>query len=267
MVYTADNAIADFEEHLHDWPPPVGRVEALELRKHYGGTTALDGVSLTFRGGELCALIGSNGAGKSTFVDALFATARADGGSVGVDGLDITRWSSARRACRGLVRSFQRVRLAGQLTVWENVALGLLAGDAALPGWGGPLAQVKGLHEPVVRALAWVGVAELADARVAELSFGQRKRVSLAQCLAARPRFLALDEPVADLDPGATRVVAKLLAALAAKGIGVLIVEHNLSFAFDTCDRVVVMVSGQITLDGPAAEVRADPRAVEAQLR
>jgi ABC-type branched-subunit amino acid transport system ATPase component len=112
-----------------------------------------------------------------------------------------------------------------------------------------------------------VGLADVADARAGELSFGQRKRVALAQCLGAQPRFLALDEPLAGLDLPAAGRVTELLRVLSQRGIGVLTVEHSLSFTFEACDRVIVMADGRIVVDGPPANVRTDPRALEVQLR
>ena len=262
-----EDVLSDLREEIKTWRTPAREVQVVGLCKSYDGTIALDSVSATFRGGELCAIIGPNGAGKSTLLNVLFATTRPDTGTVAMDGRDITRWPSHARGRHGLIRSFQNALLALQLSSWENVALGALAHTPTAYRPLGPLTPVRSLRDAALRALEWVGLAHVADQPVQELSFGQRKRVALARCLAARPRFLALDEPLAGLDPDASAGVGRILHLLVAEGIGVLIVEHNMSFTFEMCDRVVVMAEGRLVLDGPAAEVQKDPRVIEVQLR
>jgi branched-chain amino acid transport system ATP-binding protein len=231
---------------------------------HYGGVRALTDVNIDVRPGEMVGLIGPNGAGKTTFVDAVTGFARCRG-RIELNGQDITSLRPHARARRGLARTWQTVELFGDLTVAENLMVAgsrpsvrttvselLRNGDRTVP--------------PVADALALVGLADLADAMPGELSEGQRKLAGVARAIAARPSVVCLDEPAAGLDTQESAELGGKLRRLADDGLSMLLIDHDMGFVFAICDRVVVLDFGSIIAQGPPAEVRGNPRVVEAYL-
>ncbi|MEZ5382604.1 MAG: ATP-binding cassette domain-containing protein [Microthrixaceae bacterium] len=216
----------------------------------YGGVRATQDVSLSVAPGEILGLIGPNGAGKTTLVDAWCGFV-AHEGTVRVGGRDVTGWPPHRRARAGLVRTWQSVELIDDLTVAQNCSVGASGGDVG---------------RRVAAALERVGVDDHADAMPSEISLGHRKLVGVARAVVEEPSVLLLDEPAAGLDPEETEALAGAVRALAADGLGVVLIEHDTRLVFSLCSRVVVLVGGQVLTDGPAEQVRADPRVLAAYL-
>ncbi len=234
------------------------------LAVSYGGVQAVDDVSFTVEPGEIVGLIGPNGAGKTTTIDAIsgFTVSR---GQVELAGRSLTSAPAYARARAGLVRTFQSVELFDDLSVRQNLAV------AALPvRWWGPLVDAvaprRGRHADVDDALDAVGLLELADARPTDLSHGQRRLVALARALASRPRVVLLDEPAAGLDTDETEALGTLLHTLRDRGIGVLLVDHDMSLVLTTCLRIVVLDFGRVIATGAPDEIRRDPNVVRAYL-
>ncbi|MGW4475582.1 ABC transporter ATP-binding protein [Nonomuraea sp. NPDC004354] len=228
----------------------------------FGGVRALSEVSLTVPEGQVCGVIGPNGAGKTTLFDVVSGLRRPQSGRVLVAGADVTGVPAVRRARAGLRRTFQRTQVFGRLTVADNV----LAAMEWRGGGGGVLADLAGLpgrraleaarRERAAEVLELCGLLPLRDAYAAALPVGQRRLVELARALADRPSVLLLDEPTSGLDADQT---ARLRAVIAALDTTVLLVEHDMGFVMDTCDRLVVLDLGKVIATGPPSSVRADP--------
>ncbi|MFI0981524.1 ATP-binding cassette domain-containing protein [Streptomyces sp. NPDC021093] len=214
--------------------PPRHPLRAHRVRLAYGAFLALDSVDLTVPYGSVTALVGANGAGKSTLFHCLCGTLRPTGGRVELDGTDITRSAAHARTRLGVARTFQQLAVFPSLTVEENVLLG------AEHGHRRDLSAV----EPALRLLALDGPVRHLPA--AGLPTGTLRRVELARALAGRPHTLLLDEPAAGLDAAETAALARVLAALAADGTAVLVVEHDLDLVADIADTVHTMAAGSI---------------------
>jgi ABC-type branched-subunit amino acid transport system ATPase component len=224
----------------------VNGLVAARLQHAFGGVQALDGVGLEVRSGEVVGIVGANGCGKTTLVDAVSGVLRVQSGHVELDGADITWAAPAAIARAGLARTFQTTRLLESLDAVSNVALGLHAGGT----W-----RRRARRRRALEALDRVSMADRADRCVNELSHGERRRVELARALAGRPSVLVLDEPTAGLSPGHAREVLDLVRERAADGCAVLLVEHDMGVVSAVCDRVVVMASGRVLDSGPTASV------------
>ncbi|MET9409928.1 ATP-binding cassette domain-containing protein [Streptomyces sp. NPDC002935] len=220
---------------------------ARRLHVGYGGFTALDGVSLDIPPGRVTAVVGPNGAGKSTLFHCLAGTLRPSDGQVLLGGRDITRLAAHARTRLGIARTFQELAVFPSLTVAENVRVGAEQGRIADPGAVERALRLLALDGPV-RSLPAAG-----------LPTGTLRRVELARALAGSPRVLLLDEPAAGLDTGEVDALARVLRALAADGMALLVVEHDLDLVADLAHTVHVMAAGRIVVSGPADRV-LDPR-------
>jgi ABC-type branched-subunit amino acid transport system ATPase component len=206
------------------------RLTVKDVHVHYGGRVALDGVSLEAPAGAITGVVGSNGAGKSTLLGAIGGQVKPRSGHVEIGGVPLDGLSPARRARRGLGRSFQRASVFFGLTVREDVGLGA-SDDAA-----------------VAAALGLFGLCELADRPTETLPLGARRRVELARCRAATHRFLQLDEPACNLDEGVRASLAEALRRLRAHGVGLVIVDHDLALIDAVCDEVVKLEHGVVVV-------------------
>ncbi|MFB4267171.1 ABC transporter ATP-binding protein [Nonomuraea sp. GTA35] len=228
----------------------------------FGGVRALDGVTFEVGRGLVCGVIGPNGAGKTTLFDVVSGLRRPNEGRVRLDGRDVTGMPAVRRARAGLRRTFQRTQVFGRLTVAENVLAALdwhgggggLAAD--LVGWPARRRLERERQERVAEVLELCGLAELRGAYAAALPVGRRRLVELARALADRPRVLLLDEPTSGLDAGQSARLGEVVRAL---DTTVLLVEHDMGFVMDTCDRIVVLDLGKVIATGTPAEIRENP--------
>ena len=234
------------------------------LRKRFGGLAATDDVSLDLRPGELHALIGPNGAGKTTLIGQLTGEITPDAGRVVFCGEDITRLSVAARVKRGLARSFQIVQLLDDDTALANVALAVQARAGHSFRFWRAAGRDARLLEPARALLDQVGLAR-AETRVADLSHGERKLLELAMALAAQPKLLLLDEPMAGLGAAESLRMTETLRALKG-GIAILLIEHDMEAVFALADRITVLVYGRAIATGTAEEIRANPAVQDAYL-
>lgn len=225
----------------------------------FGGLTAVDGQTLTAPRGRITGLIGPNGAGKTTTFNACTGVVRPSVGTVRLFGEDITSTSSQARALKGLGRTFQRMELFDTLTVRENVSLGKEAGMAGR----NPLAHLRASRKQSAElrrlsdaAMELCGITALAARRPADLSTGQRRLVELARCIAGDFRVMLLDEPSSGLDGEETEEFGRILKLLVAdRGVGILIVEHDMSLVMSTCDYIHVLDFGKPIFEGTPAAV------------
>jgi ABC-type branched-subunit amino acid transport system ATPase component len=238
------------------------RAEGLTVRDlsvRYGGHLAVDRISLTAPKGRVTGLIGPNGAGKTTTFNACSGLLRPTSGTVELFGEDVTGRSAHQRAQRGLGRTFQRMELFDSLTVAENVALGREAGLAASTPWRhvfGRRADGATVKTAVEESVAACGIGALRDRRPVDLSTGQRRLVELARCIAGGFSVMLLDEPSSGLDKAETERFGAILRGLVAdRGVGILLVEHDMALVMGTCDYIHVLDFGKPIFEGTAPEV------------
>lgn len=251
--------------------PPRGSVvlAASEVSKRFGGLLANNKVNLDVCAGEVHALIGPNGAGKSTFFNMISGVDSPSSGSVNLLGSDM-RGSTARAfAAVGLGRTFQHVRLLGNRSVLDNVALGAhLRGQR---GWAASMLRLDRTEEAALlreakRQIERCGLGLQASELSASLALGQQRIVEIARALAGQPSVLLLDEPAAGLPYQEKQALARLLTQLREEGLAILVVEHDMEFVMNIADRVTVLEFGQVIAQGTPAEVQVDPKVLAAYL-
>jgi branched-chain amino acid transport system ATP-binding protein len=249
---------------------PLLRCEDVSVR--FGGITALDRVSFHVEAGQIVSIIGPNGAGKTTLFNCISRLYPVQGGDVHFDGTSLLSVPRHRVAALGIARTFQNVALFDTLSVVENVMLGaharhrpsFLADALHLPSMTG---ADRALAREAEQLLVRLDLQEVARRRVGDLAFGTRKRVELARALAAKPRLLMLDEPVAGLNHTETEALADRIRALRdALGLTVIIVEHHMSVVMRVSDNLVVLDFGRVIANGPPDEVRGNPEVIRAYL-
>lgn len=244
-------------------------LQADGVSKRFGGLVANNDISMTLKAGEVHALIGPNGAGKSTFFNMISGVDDPTTGEVRLVGQPMSGKPSRAFASLGLGRTFQHVRLLGQRSVVENVALG--AHLRARRGWLSAMLRLDRAEEAALmaearRQIERCGLGAHADTPAASLSLGQQRVVEIARALAGQPSVLLLDEPAAGLRHLEKRALSELLAQLRAEGLGILVVEHDMEFVMNLADRITVLEFGTVIATGTPAEVQANPRVLEAYL-
>lgn len=241
--------------------PGVLAVQDLNVR--FGGFVAVDGISMQVHTGRITGLIGPNGAGKTTALNACSGLNHPSSGRVLLDGHDISRDSPSARARRGMGRTFQQMQLFDSLSVWDNVAIGR---EGPLAG-GNPLTHILAgpsdeqiIRDATANALELCGLRALAGERVSSLPTAQRRLIELACRLAGPYKILLLDEPSSGLDRiQAARLGEILLGIVKERGVGILLVEHNMALAMNVCDHIYVLEFGHMIFEGTPEEVRRSP--------
>jgi ABC-type branched-subunit amino acid transport system ATPase component len=239
------------------------RLEIRELSVRFGALAALDRVSLGVSSGERRAVIGPNGAGKTTLFNAIAGDVRPAAGRVLLDGREVTRLPSWRRARLGLARTFQRSTLFPELTVSDNLALAVRASSGR--SWLFWPATDRTVAGEVAERLAATGLSPVAGRPAAQISHGEQRALEIELALAMRPRFLLLDEPMAGLSGGERRAALERLKALPS-AVTLVIVEHDLDAVFALAERISVLDHGVLIAEGTPDEVRTDKRVQEVYL-
>jgi len=234
-------------------------LEIRELTVRFGGRVALDGVTMSAERGRITGLIGPNGAGKTTLFNAVTGMLRPDDGTVELNGNDLARCPSYRRARAGIARTFQRLELFGSLTVRENLRLaaGVHRRHAHDPE------PAVGVADRIIEQLQLTSVAEI---RADTLPTGQGRLVELGRALASKPSVLLLDEPASGQDERETSNLAVVLRELADDGLAVLLVEHDMSLVMRVCDDLWVLDFGQLIASGTPSEIRTNQRVLAGYL-
>jgi len=245
------------------------RVEG--VRKRFGGIVAVDDVSFSLASGSLTSLIGPNGAGKTTLFNAICGVTRPTAGRITIGTRDVTGWQPHRIAALGVGRSFQNARLFGDMTVLENVLAGGYRRESAtlvsdLLALSLSRRSERAAVARAEEALRALDLERIASVRARDLAFGDRRRVELARALAAEPGLLLLDEPAAGLNASERERLRRDLLRLRARGMTLLLVEHDMRLVMSISDRVMVLEFGKLIADGPAGVVRDDPRVIAAYL-
>ncbi len=252
-------------------PPPRGSklLEAMGLRKSFGGLVAVNDIDLDIRCGEIVSLIGPNGAGKTTTFNLITGVDRPSAGRVRFNERDITGMPARLVARLGLARSFQHARLIPGMSVIDNVAIG-----AHLRGRAGPFRalmrldreeEARLMREALVE-LERVGLVNDAERAALSLALGRQRIVEIARALSSDPVLLLLDEPAAGLRHQEKAALAALLRKLADEGVAILLVEHDMDFVMGLCERVIVMNFGSKLAEGAPAAIARDPAVIEAYL-
>jgi lipopolysaccharide export system ATP-binding protein len=231
------------------------QLEARHLRKAYGKRTVVHDVSLRVRCGEVVGLLGPNGAGKTTSFYMIVGLVRADAGQITIDGHPVERQAMHLRARMGLSYLPQEASIFRKLTVAENVRAVLeLQRDA-----NGKRLSRDEIETRLTTLLQELHVDQLRDSPAPALSGGERRRVEIARALATNPRFILLDEPFAGIDPIAVIEIQRIIAFLKARGIGVLITDHNVRETLGICDHACIISEGRVLAEGTPAQIVDNP--------
>jgi branched-chain amino acid transport system ATP-binding protein len=268
-------------------------LDVVDLERHFEGLKAVDGISFTVAPHEVVSIIGPNGSGKTTTLNLVTGTIRANGGTINLDGRDIGHADTARIAEDGIARTFQNGRVFATLSVADNIEVGIhstlrasrpfrrlshlfllrwipLLAELYIAIVGTPASRreqrriAETVDEEIERFEARLGPRR--DDPAYTLSYANRRRTEIARALALRPKLLVLDEPTAGMNQSETAEVLEQLLELKASGQAILLVEHKLDLVMTVSDRVIVMDGGRIIAQGEPEEVRRDPAVIEAYL-
>jgi len=229
------------------------------LSKAFGGLHAVDDLSFTVREGEILGLVGPNGSGKTTLFNLIAGVIRPDRGQIFFGGRSIIRDTPSSRSALGIARTFQLVRTFPNLCVLDNVLIARLHGRARSP-------SVVHARTETTQLLGLVDLQHKSRLPAATLTLAERKRLEIVRALAARPRLLLLDEPVAGLNPADVASALTLFKRIRSGGVTVVIVEHNVGAIRALCDRVIVLNSGRKIAEGPPAQALEAPEVMQVYL-
>ena len=248
---------------------PLLEVEGVS--KRFGGVRAVNDVSFRVEKGMIKAVIGPNGAGKTSLFNMVSGFVRPDAGTITFGGAAMHGQPPHRVAARGISRTFQNIRLFPGMSALENVMVGRYlrarAGFlAGMLGLGRARREDRAARDRALEVMDFLGIARLADAEATSLAYGQQRAVELARALASEPEMVLLDEPAAGLNMRETRDLAALIGRIRARGVTVLLVEHDMSLVMGICDEVLVLSYGEKIADADPPTVQKDPQVVKVYL-
>jgi ABC-type branched-subunit amino acid transport system ATPase component len=243
-------------------------LELRELGKNFGGVRAVDRLTATVTKGEIFGLIGPNGSGKSTTVNLICGVFSPSEGSICLNGKDLGTMPPHRRTRAGIARTFQNIRLFGELSVWQNLWVASnstedVAKQGLLSRWFGGTKRVR---EEIDEMLEFAGLSDKGEELAASLAFGEQRRLELARALATKPQLLLLDEPAAGMNLEEVQDLDARIRKLRDSGITILLVEHVMELVMGVADRIAVLNFGQKIAEGSPIEIQNDPVVQEAYL-
>ena len=246
-------------------------IEVKNLKKTFGGLTAVDIENLTFNENELTSIIGPNGAGKTTFFDLISGFQNSDNGDIYLNDKDISNFQPYKIARMGMVRTFQLTKVFDRMTVLEN----LLFSGSEISNESLSKSIIKSKSQKNYEAnlkdkardiMDELNILHMEDSYARELSGGQKKLLELARSIINEPEILLLDEPLAGVNPKLAEDILSLIKKLSNKGITILMVEHNIEAVMKISDRIVVLAEGSLIADGNPNDIRTDTNVIEAYL-
>ena len=246
-------------------------LEMQGITQRFGGLTALKNVSFSIEKGAIKGIIGPNGAGKTTLFNIITGIYPPTSGSVLLESRNISSLPTEKRAALGMVRTFQNIELFGQMTVLENVMVGLHVGSHSgliscalkLPSH---LAEERWIKAKAMHWLEFTGITELADIQASNLPFGKGRLLETARAMALEPKILLMDEPAAGLNSRETAELAVLIRKIRDLGVIIVLVEHDMELVMDICDHIVVLNLGEKLAEGTPREIQENPLVIAAYL-
>jgi branched-chain amino acid transport system ATP-binding protein len=241
------------------------------VSKNFGGLQVLQDVNFTVPQGSIFGLIGPNGAGKTTIINLVTGLLRPSSGDIVFDGQDLTKVQPHRITRLGIARTFQNIRIFKEMTLLENVVVGMH--EHLNYGASGLLFNLSGYRTAEAKAreraqelLSWLRLDHKAHMLANNLSYGEQRKLEFARALATEPKLLLLDEPVAGMNPAEkTELMAEILN-IKQRGFSIFMIEHDMRFVMELCERIAVLNFGKIIAEGTPAEIRSNPDVIEAYL-
>jgi len=268
-----DSDVAELAAPEREIAVEVGEklVEIKDLSVTFGGLKALDSVTFDIKRGEILGLIGPNGAGKTTCFNAMTGVYRPSGGTVLLEGQSLVGKKQHKITQLGLARTFQNIRLWGEMTALENVAVGLDTRHktslfGAMLGNPRHFREEKQAVERGMALLEFVGIPDAAMTKASALPYGHQRRLEIARALATDPKLLCLDEPAAGFNPAEKDNLMELIRTIRDEGYTVLLIEHDMRLVMGVTDRIVVLEFGKLLAEGTPTQIRENPAVIAAYL-